>query len=237
MGARVFISYGREDQASARRLYDDLRAAGLDPWLDVVVMQPGERWKPTIRKAIRSADFFVLLLSVASTSRRGFINVEIREALDVVAEMPDDRPFFMPARLDDCEATQLEVSEFNRVDLFPDWDTSVRRLAEALTASHRPRGDAGTPGASARPKAAAFVQVTIGSGASIRGTIRAIGDVAPHAEVYALFGPSDLLVHFPEVALSTIGASIDSIRRLPDVRVVEWAVGARTTASDTSLDL
>jgi hypothetical protein len=78
--------------------------------------------------------------------------------------------------------------------------------------------------------------VTIDAGASIRGTIRAIEAVAPTAEIYALFGPSDLLVHFPDIELSAIGPRIESIRQLPEVTVTEWTVGSRATASDTSLD-
>jgi hypothetical protein len=107
MSARVFISYGHEDRPSAQRLHDDLRAAGLTPWLDVESMVPGTRWKPAIIKAIRASDFFVSLVSAASTGRRGFVNTEIREALDVAKEMPEDRPFFITARLDDCTPSQL----------------------------------------------------------------------------------------------------------------------------------
>jgi hypothetical protein len=138
MSVRVFISYGHEDRASAQRLHDDLRAAGLNPWLDVESMEPGVRWKPAIIKAIRASDFFVLLMSIASTSRRGFVNTEIREALEVAKEMPEDRPFFIPARLDYCTPPHLEIGEFNPVDLFPDWDHSVRRMVTAMIASRRP---------------------------------------------------------------------------------------------------
>lgn len=236
MSARVFISYGGEDRASAQRFCDDLRAAGLNPWLDVEELPPGARWKPAILKAVRSSDFFVLLMSIASTRRRGFVNKEIREALDVVKEMPEDRPFLIPARLDDCTPSHLELTEFNTVDLFPDWDRSVRRIASAMIASQPPRGDAARTDAPERANTAVFVQVRIGSGASVRGTIRAIEEVAPNTEVYALFGPSDLLVHFSQAELSTIGSHIELIRQLPEVIDVEWVVGARATASDTFLD-
>lgn len=231
----MFISYGHEDRASAQRLHDDLRAVGLSPWLDVEALQPGARWKPAIIKAIRASDFFVLLLSIASTTRRGFVNVEVREALDIVKEMPEDRPFLVPARLDDCTPSHGELSEFNWVDLFPEWDRSVRRLAVAMIAS-QPANFAATD-APVRPRTAAFVQVTISSGASVRGAIRAIEAVAPSTEIYAVFGPSDLLVYFPDIELSTIGPRIELIRQLPEVADVEWTAGSRATASDRSLDL
>jgi hypothetical protein len=91
--------------------------------------------------------------------------------------------------------------------------------------------------ASARPRSAAFVQVTIGAGTSVRSTIRAIEAIAPGAEIYAVFGPSDLLVHFLDIELSTISPRLNLVRQLPGVTVVEWTVGSRATASDTSLDL
>ncbi len=32
--AKVFISYAKEDYETAKRLYDDLKEAGAEPWLD-----------------------------------------------------------------------------------------------------------------------------------------------------------------------------------------------------------
>ncbi len=31
---KVFISYAREDYETAKRLYDDLKKAGVSPWMD-----------------------------------------------------------------------------------------------------------------------------------------------------------------------------------------------------------
>ena len=41
----VFISYAREDFPAAKRIYDELRRAGVEPWLDKESLLPGQKWK------------------------------------------------------------------------------------------------------------------------------------------------------------------------------------------------
>lgn len=60
----VFISYSRKDAPSAKRLYADLRAAGLIVWMDNDELQPGNpSWQKAIEKAIRSSGCVVALLT------------------------------------------------------------------------------------------------------------------------------------------------------------------------------
>jgi hypothetical protein len=40
--ARVFISYAREDQEIAKRLYEDLKRTGVEPWIDCHELIPGQ---------------------------------------------------------------------------------------------------------------------------------------------------------------------------------------------------
>src|SRR5215469_11878604 len=56
---KVFISYAREDFNKAKRLYNDLRAAAVDPWLDRESILPGQKWKGAIRSAIKTSRYFV----------------------------------------------------------------------------------------------------------------------------------------------------------------------------------
>lgn len=63
-GARVFISYAREDaKFLALRLRDDLRAAGLTAWMDVADIQGGDNWARTIERVIESCDVGLALCS------------------------------------------------------------------------------------------------------------------------------------------------------------------------------
>lgn len=78
MESRIFISYGREDQDAARRLYDDLKSAGLDPWLDDVDLLPGQNWRQTINRVIKESRYVLTLLSSKSLFRRGHVQKELK---------------------------------------------------------------------------------------------------------------------------------------------------------------
>lgn len=63
-GLRIFISYAREDgKTLAIKLRDDLRAAGLSPWMDVAEIPGGDNWARTIERAIESCDVGLALCS------------------------------------------------------------------------------------------------------------------------------------------------------------------------------
>jgi hypothetical protein len=129
---KIFLSYGREDEASARRLYGDLERLGHPPWFDRMSLTAAQRWKPAILRAIRTADFVVVLLSRKSTNRRGFLNREITEALDILAEQPESRPYLIPVMLEDCEAPHIALADLQWVNLYPDWDEGLRQIVKAV---------------------------------------------------------------------------------------------------------
>jgi TIR domain len=130
---QVFLSYARLDQAKAGRLYKDLAAASpLKIWYDREDLMSGMRWRPAIRKAIRDSDYFIALLSSRAVSRRGYRNSELREAIDVMREFPDDKVFLIPTRLDDCSMPLQEIEELTYADMFPRWKDGVVQLRKSL---------------------------------------------------------------------------------------------------------
>ncbi len=70
--SKVFISYAREDEAVAERLYKDLKNAGADPWLDKHDLFPGEGWRGAIKQALRRSSHFLYLISRNSVRKRGY---------------------------------------------------------------------------------------------------------------------------------------------------------------------
>ncbi len=114
---RIFISYAREDRAIVDHLYENLSAAGFSPWMDQYGILPGEDWKYAIKQAIRSSDFFLACLSRNSTSKRGYLQREIRNALDVLEERLEGDIYLIPIRLEDCELPE-PLTRFHSVDLF-----------------------------------------------------------------------------------------------------------------------
>jgi hypothetical protein len=95
---KVFISYAREDVGPARRLFNSLTEAGVEPWLDVENLLPGQHWELEIEKAIKQTDFVIALLSSKSMRKRGFMQQELRSALSTLDEIPEGDVFLKEAR-------------------------------------------------------------------------------------------------------------------------------------------
>ena len=130
---KVFISYAHEDEEFARRFYHELKSINdIEPWLDKECLQPGMKWRPAIRKAIREADFFVALLSTRTGTRRGFVNTELNSALEIRKEFPEGHIYLIPVRLDDCNMLVDELTEIQYVDLFPDWSTGMEKVLRSI---------------------------------------------------------------------------------------------------------
>ncbi len=60
---QVFVSYASPDIAAAKLLVDGLRSRGLNVWLDVYEIQPGENIAESIRKAVSASSYLLLLCS------------------------------------------------------------------------------------------------------------------------------------------------------------------------------
>jgi hypothetical protein len=137
ISARPFISYAREDQGEATRLADDLRAHGVEPWVDVERLLPGQNWKYAIRDALRSSTHVVALLSHSSVSKRGYVQKELKDAIDLLGEFRPDEIFLIPVRLEAVEVHYEQLREIQHVDIFTGRDAAIRKILAALT--HLPR--------------------------------------------------------------------------------------------------
>jgi predicted GIY-YIG superfamily endonuclease len=134
---RPFISYAREDQAAAVRLYGDLKAAGIEPWLDLAELLPGHEWKPAIRRAMRAASHIIVLLSLNSVDKTGFVQNETREALELAESQPPGQIFLIPARIDATTPKYERLQDLHWVDLFPDYHAGLSKIVAALGVSTR----------------------------------------------------------------------------------------------------
>jgi len=122
---RVFIAYSVEDRDRAEQIATTLRAAGVDPWLDTEQLQAGTNWRDAIKAAIRSADAVLVLFSEATATKRGYVQREIRTALDVAQELPETAIYLIPVRLDDTPVPRefaawqwLDMNAPNAADRF-----------------------------------------------------------------------------------------------------------------------
>jgi hypothetical protein len=127
--AQIFLSHAREDKEEVESLYQKLSDAGFTPWMDTKDILPGEKWKSSIQKAIQRSDFFLACLSANSVNKRGWIQREIRGALDMWQEKLEDDIYLIPVRLEDCEAPE-RLRDFQWVNLFE--EDGWTRLVEAI---------------------------------------------------------------------------------------------------------
>ncbi len=122
---RVFLCHSSKDKSAVRELYKKLRAeTWIDPWLDEEKLFPGQDWHEEIEKAVEVTDVVVVLLSKQSVSQEGYVQRELKLALDVADEKPENTIFIIPLRLDDCPAPR-RLRGWHYVDYFPanrkDW--------------------------------------------------------------------------------------------------------------------
>ncbi|KAB0242496.1 TIR domain-containing protein [Microcystis aeruginosa EAWAG127a] len=108
---QIFLAHASEDKPAVLALYNRLKQAGYKPWLDKKDLIPGQIWRDEIPKAIKASQIFLACLSGKSANKQGYIQRELRIALDTFGEMLPGTIFFIPMRLEECEIPDLRMSE------------------------------------------------------------------------------------------------------------------------------
>lgn len=131
----VFICHANEDKAFAKKLYDRLRKAHLDPWLDKENIRGGDAWDSIVENTLERVDYFVVVQSKAlETKIEGYVNKEI----DIAIHKRQQRlrkpfRFILPIQIEDC--TPLEdLKEWQTIDFSQDDKTD-----ELISAIRRDR--------------------------------------------------------------------------------------------------
>ncbi len=104
---RVFLCHSKGDKDYVKSLYNRLLALGCDPWLDEEKLLPGQEWEKEIPLAIKNSHVFVVCLSADSVTKRGFVQKEIKMALDVAEEIPEGDIFIIPIKIQPCDAPDM----------------------------------------------------------------------------------------------------------------------------------
>src|SRR6266508_893146 len=114
---KVFLCHASGDKPAVRDLYKRLVAEGVDAWLDQEKLMPGQDWRVEIPRAVKESDVVVICLSNKSITKEGYVQKEIKFALDSAEEKPEDTIFLIPARLEDCVVPE-QLGRWQWVDLF-----------------------------------------------------------------------------------------------------------------------
>ena len=108
---QIFLAHASEDKPAVLALHDRLKQAGYKPWLDKKDLIPGQIWRDEIPKAIKASQIFLACLSAKSANKQGYIQRELRIALDTLGQMLLGTIFFIPMRLEECEIPDLRLAE------------------------------------------------------------------------------------------------------------------------------
>ncbi len=148
---KVFISYAREDIETAKKLYHDLKRAGISPWMDKQDLLPGQNWRVMISKAIQESKYFLAVLSSYSLTKRGFVQKELKMALDILDEFPAEDIFLIPIRIEDCNPEDEKLKYLHWADFFPSYEDGLSQILRVLAPDYRAETVLQAPNISDKP--------------------------------------------------------------------------------------
>ncbi len=113
----VFVSYAREDTASAQRIAEALRSHGVEVWFDQAELRGGDAWDQKIRKQINDCTLFLPIISQHTQERgKGYFRLEWKLAVEQTHLMAEGIAFLAPVVVDDtAESGAIVPPEFMRV--------------------------------------------------------------------------------------------------------------------------
>lgn len=126
----VFLSYAREDQRDAKKIFNYLEKNGVKTWADFdnASLPPGSKWEPVIKKAIKESRYFLAILSSNSVTKKGYAQKELVIALNILDEFPEQDIFIIPVRLNECYPSHEQLKELRWVDMFPSWEDGINEI-------------------------------------------------------------------------------------------------------------
>jgi hypothetical protein len=128
---RIFLCHASQDKPAVRDLYRKLLESGFDPWLDEEKLLAGQDWELEITKAIEASQIIIICLSQQSISKAGFVQKEVRFALDRALEQPEGAIFLIPLKITPSEMP-LRLKPFQWVNYYE--EHGYQKLLRALHA-------------------------------------------------------------------------------------------------------
>ncbi len=113
---KVFLCHASTDKPKVRELYRYLRRRGINPWFDEEHLVGGQDWQVEIPKALSTSDAIIICLTKNSVDKEGYVQNEIKFALDKALGMPEGRIFLIPVKFEECEVPST-LSRYQWVDL------------------------------------------------------------------------------------------------------------------------
>jgi D-ribose pyranose/furanose isomerase RbsD len=128
---QIFISYANADQKRVIPFFNALEKDGFNVWLDCKKLKPGQNWDFEIKRALDKSNLVIAFLSETSINRRGYVQRELKVALDKLSEKLIDDIYIIPILLDEGlsipeQFKEIQCISANNIDC-------VQKIQEALT--------------------------------------------------------------------------------------------------------
>ena len=106
MSTRIFISYAREDETLVKSIVAFLKAAGFETWFDKDNLLAGQDWRKVIEREIARARLLLVCVSSHSVDKTGFVQKEMRLALEQAELRPPSQVYIIPVKLNNCSVPE-----------------------------------------------------------------------------------------------------------------------------------
>jgi TPR repeat protein len=129
MAANIFLSYASKDQKTAETICQALESRGLECWMAVRNIHPGENFQEAIVRAIRSAKVMLFVFSANSNN-----SDEVKKEIVLAGQ---HKLFVIPIRVEDVapnEALAYEFATRQWIDLYKDWESAIEQLTAQVQA-------------------------------------------------------------------------------------------------------
>src|SRR5580698_9258482 len=91
----VFVSYSRLDRDRVSPYYSMLKSKNYNLWMDIHDIKGGQNWDLEIRRALDQAVIILAFVSVSTVDRRGYLQKELRFAVERYQEKLIDDIFLI----------------------------------------------------------------------------------------------------------------------------------------------
>jgi hypothetical protein len=141
MEEKTFISYSRSDSDFALKLAEDLRAANVAIWIDVLDIPAGDTWDRAVQNALQACTSLLVVLSPAAAASRS--------VMDEVSFALDENKRTLPVIYQDCDVP-FRLRRVQHTDFTADYTKALSILIDALggdqiTADSKSRSSFGGP--------------------------------------------------------------------------------------------
>jgi hypothetical protein len=115
---QIFFIFSSKDSVRVEKIYSLLKEHGYNPWIGSKDLLPGQIWKKTIEKVLVESEVVLVFLTTASINKKGYIQEELKLALDMLPERTEGLSPVIPIRLERVDITNNRLKEIQHLDLF-----------------------------------------------------------------------------------------------------------------------